>query len=156
MNTFPFSEAEWSNVEEAARAIVEATSIEDEILEAAQTARLEALLEDLRARYGEHPILLETKADFTNDVGERMALYERAKGISLANGLPTLSIRLSMARVFLDELGQPAAARRELLGCHPELDSDPDTSIRREWTELLAQATRRALISSASSPAGRL
>ena len=49
----------------------------------------------LRARHGEHPVLLETRADFAEDDVERVALYRRAAGLAAVHGLATLNIRLS-------------------------------------------------------------
>ena len=57
-------------------------------------------------------MLLETEADFTDDDGERLALYQQAVRTAVAYGLPTLSIRLSQAGLLL-EMGRHKRARQE-------------------------------------------
>jgi hypothetical protein len=143
MEAFPFTEAEWESVREAAGAIVNAALAEDPILRASQFAELRAVLAGLRDRYGDHPLLLETEADFTADAPDRVALYERASRTAAAGGLPTLTIRLSLARVLLEDLGRPDAARVELLACRGELATVGDESDREEWASLLAACDRR-------------
>jgi len=64
METFPFSEAEWDAVLVASRAIVNAELAEDRILRQSAFVELPAVLAGLRDRYGDHPILVETEADF--------------------------------------------------------------------------------------------
>ena len=96
------------------------------------------VLAGLRARHGDHPVLLETEADFTEDDGERVLLYRRAMGVAEANGIQTLTIRLSLSRLLLDT-GQHEAARDELLACEGELP-DGDESDRASWAELVAES----------------
>jgi hypothetical protein len=96
------------------------------------------VLRELQAQHGDHPVLMETEADFTEDDGERVALYRRAAGTAAGCGLPTLSIRLSLARVLL-ELGQLEEATVELSACEGELP-DGDESERASWSELAAMA----------------
>src|SRR5436190_12684219 len=91
MELFPFSTDEWSLVSETARAVVNATLAEDEILHASLIEELHRVLADLRSKYGEHPVLLETEADFNQNVERRIALYEKAKHAALTTGLPTYS-----------------------------------------------------------------
>ena len=113
MEPFPFTEAEWDAVSQAALPVVNADLADDDALRAAHLVGLLDVLAQLRDRYGDHPILLETQADFVEGPGQRFALYQQAACNAVANGLPTLSIRLSLARLLL-ELGQPSAARDEL------------------------------------------
>jgi hypothetical protein len=137
VEAFPFTEAEWAPIRELAVPILDAHAADDALY---ASLRLEMLhrLADLRERHGDHPALLETIADYTDGDGERAALYRRAVDLAVANGLPTLSIRLFFARVLLD-LGQPAAARAELLACEGEArcGSERDWA---GWADLLAEA----------------
>jgi hypothetical protein len=123
VEAFPFTEAEWAA---------------DPVLRASLLVGLLDVLAELRARHGDHPVLLEAQADFTDDDGERVALYRRAVRVALTHGLPTLSIRLSLARVLLGA-GQPAAARVELRACAGEAHLG-DEAERSEWAELLAES----------------
>jgi hypothetical protein len=139
MKPFPFTEADWSKVRETGWAIVNATLVNDDVLRESAFLDLQDLLADLSARYGEHPILLETEADFADDETERFRLYERAITLALANGLPTLSIRIALSKLFLEDLGQIASAERELLACESELATHGDDYDRLEWMELTAR-----------------
>ncbi|MGL6072558.1 MAG: hypothetical protein ACRC8S_00220 [Fimbriiglobus sp.] len=134
MEAWPFRKEEWAKVSDAALLIVNASSAEDDVLQASHFAGLQEVLADLQATHGEHPVLLETEADFTNDPDESIPLYRQAIRLAEAHSLQTLTIRLSLAQVFLD-LGQKEAARLELLACQHEL-VDADTSDREAWVEL--------------------
>jgi hypothetical protein len=138
MDAFPFSEAEWATVVEASRCLTNATLADDEVLSASCLVALKDVLSTLRERYGEHPVLLETEADFIDNAEERIALYETALRASVAHGLPTLSIRISYAAVLLD-LGRSVAAMGELLAGKDELAS-ADEYEQKQWRELLAKA----------------
>ena len=77
VEAFPFSEAEWAAVREAALPVVNAALADDAVLQASHLVGLMEVLAGLRARYGDHPVLLETEADFTEDDAESAALYGR-------------------------------------------------------------------------------
>ena len=124
MHPFPYSSDEWEFVSTASLKVVNATLADDDVLRASCFIGLQEVLDELRTRHGEHPVLLETEADFTDDLPERVELYQRAIGLALANRLSTLSIRLSLARVYLEDLRQPAQARHELVECQHELTPD--------------------------------
>ncbi len=72
---------------------------------------------------------------------EQVSLYETAKRSAMFHGLPTLSIRLSMAWVLLKVLGRSAEARKELLACREELPAGEPCD-RREWASLMAECDR--------------
>ena len=138
MESWPFSKAEWASVSEAALPVVNASLAEDAVVRASHLIGLLDVLAGLRERHGDHPVLLETEADFTDDDGERVSLYRRAVGVAEANGIQTLTIRLSLSRLLLDR-GQHDAARDELLACESELP-DGDESDRASWAELIAES----------------
>ena len=142
MEAFPFTETEWASVSDAALLAVNAGSAGDAVLRASHLIGLLDVLADLRVRHGEHPALLETEADFTDDGGERLALYRRVTDLAAANGLQTLTIRLSVAQVLL-ELGRAAEASTELSACEGELPGGDDSD-RVSWSELVAEAGRGA------------
>jgi hypothetical protein len=141
VEAFPFTEAEWAAVRDAALPVVNAALADDAALRASHLIGLLDVLSRLRARYGDHPVLLETEADFADDEAERARLYRVAVDIALAHGLPTLSIRLSLARMLLDG-GKPAAAREELRACEGEV-GEADESEQASWAEMIAESRHR-------------
>jgi hypothetical protein len=119
--------------------VVNATLSEDEVLHASRFAELCCVLSGLRDTYGQHPVLLETEADFTDEPSERVALYEQAKQAALAAGLLTYSIRVSLARVLMDDLGDRGRALQELLVCQIEVAACANDRERQEWQEMQRQ-----------------
>ena len=137
MDEFPFTGAEWGAVNDAVLPLVNATLAEDDVLHASAQEELRCVLNQLRVRYGDHPVLLETEADFCDDDAERVALYRRAIEVAVAHGLPTLSIRLSLAQLLVDD-NDRSAARDELHACAPEL-READASDNQAWESLMAE-----------------
>ncbi|HYH68675.1 MAG TPA: hypothetical protein VD866_28540 [Urbifossiella sp.] len=123
---------------EAALPVVNTGLAGDAVLRASHLLGLRDVLAGLRAEHGEHPVLLETEADFAEDDLERVALYRRAVCVAEEHGIQTLTIRLSLSRVLLD-LGQREAARTELLACQDELREGDDAD-RASWAELVEEA----------------
>lgn len=141
MEEFPFTEREWNRVNDAAAAIVNASLADDGILSASLQAEMHEILNDLQLKYGEHPVLIETQADFTTDRAERVALYQQALRIAKAHGLPTYTIIISLADVLIDEMGELKAAREELLSCQAEIEACDDDFDQERWRGLLAKCT---------------
>lgn len=141
MEEFPFTQEEWDAVSRAAACIVNATGAGDDVLHAACVRDLQQVLAELRRRYGDHPVLLETEADFLEDGPECIALYEQAVRIAVGHDLPTLSIRLALARTLLN-LGRPLEAHAELLACEGEADDEGDDHEQDAWEELAERARR--------------
>jgi hypothetical protein len=117
----PFTAGEWDAIRWAAGAITEAAQANDPDGRAARFADLQSLLLELRDRHGNHPLLWETEADFTPDAEAAADLYRHAEELAVAGDLPTLSIRVSLARVLAEELSRPTEARDALLACREEL-----------------------------------
>jgi hypothetical protein len=87
----------------------------------------------------DHPVLIETEADYTDDSRDRVALYRKAIAASTSYGLQTLSIRLSLADVLLKEFDDREGARLELQACEKELDQFADEWDRNRWSAMLAE-----------------
>ena len=140
MDRFPFTKREWKAVRAAASAVAEASGPSQRSV---RFAELKAALEALKGTYGDHPVLLETEADFTPEPASAAKLYRAAELYAAANELPTLTIRLSLARVLVEELNQPREARAALLACRDEL---PDASVADcgAWTTLLSECDRKS------------
>jgi hypothetical protein len=131
VEAFPFTDAEWDALKPVVESILNASPAEDDVLAASLRLELLERVDRLRERYGDHPVLLETAADYTDDEAESAALYRRAAEIAAANGLPTLSIRLSFAPVLV-ESGEPMAALAELRACGGEA-ADGNADERKQW-----------------------
>ena len=99
-------------------------------------SELKAVLDGLRRSHGDHPTLIETEADFCDVPPLQVELYRRAIRLAEANDLPTLSIRLSLAAVLLDDFHDRAHAAQELRACKPELATGADKSQLEEWFAL--------------------
>lgn len=143
MEAFPFTDEEWDSLKPLAESILNASGADDEPLAASLRLDLLDQLATLRARYGDHPVLLETIADYTEDAAERAGLYRQAIEIAEAHGLPTLSIRLDLARVLAHHLGESAVALEELRACGSDV-AGGDESERTQWASLLEDAAIEA------------
>lgn len=139
MEQFPFTKLEWQHVSDVTSVLVNATLEDDDVLSDSLFAELSAVLHELRERYGEHPILLETEADFCDDPAVQLDMYRQAIHLALSNALPTFTIRMSLAAVLLTHFNDPAAAACELNACKPELAAQVDEWETREWSELMSQ-----------------
>ena len=69
---------DWDKVHELACEVGNATLGDDEVLSESRNEELLATLNELRIKYGEHPSILGTLGDFTENTEEKMALYSRA------------------------------------------------------------------------------
>lgn len=141
MDPFPFTDEEWWQVREAARAVVNATLADDAPLRAASFEALKAELAQLQSRYGPHPVLLETQADFSPDPVEQRRLYELALGAAIHAGLPTYSIRLDLAGVLFDAFDEPGRALEELEACREEVAEEADESDQARWSGLFKRCS---------------
>jgi hypothetical protein len=137
MDVFPFTQADWQRVEDASIPVTNAALADDAILHASYLVELQAVLEDLRDRYGDHPILLETEADFLDDPSLQLPLYRSAIRLAEQNDLPTFTIRISLAGLLLHELADPRQAKEELAACESELSRHADEWERKHWAELM-------------------
>jgi hypothetical protein len=140
---FPFSKDEWRRVTEAAYSLTNATLADDDALRASLFIVLMEVLDDLRQRHGEHPILIETAADFCDEPVDQRNMYLSAIELAEANGLPTLTIRVSLASLLLQDFNDPAQAMRELSACESEMEAHGDDFEKQEWAELMRECRDR-------------
>ncbi len=89
MDAFPLSNNDWQRVEDAATALTNATLADDDVLCASHLVDLQEVLEDLRSRYGDHPIIHETEADYLNDPTLRLKGYRAAIRLAEQHALVT-------------------------------------------------------------------
>jgi hypothetical protein len=123
---FPFNQREWQEVADVSMSHTNATLADDAVLQASLYVELQEVLDKLRRKYGEHPILIETAADFGDDATERRDMYRSAVRLAEANGLPTFTIRISLGRLLLQEFDDPTQAAQELSACEAELAARAD------------------------------
>jgi hypothetical protein len=143
MDVFPFTKEEWQSVQDASYALVVASEENDAVLLASCKEELFAVLADLRNRHGEHPILLETEADFEDDATTRCEKYRSAIRLAENHIQPTYTIRLSLAGVLLRDFDDPSRALKELNPCKSELMRNADAGEKKEWTELFQECEKR-------------
>jgi hypothetical protein len=143
MESFPFSQTEWQRVLDISLSIVNATLINDAVLMASLFEDLLIVLDDLRNRHGDHPILLETEADFCDDPSKQLDLYRSAIQLAQKYDLPTFTIRISLAGVLLQFFHDPLQAINELEACKMEMTKTADESETKEWHDLMAQCKKR-------------
>jgi hypothetical protein len=138
----PMTTDELNAVRQAARAVARSARAGDVDRRAARFTHLQSVLAEVRERCGDHPILWELEADFTSDPAVAAKLYRRAEKAAVEDGLPTLSIRLSLARLLFKELGCTREARAALLACSEEL-AQANEKQSAAWSELLAACDQR-------------
>lgn len=143
MEAFPFTYEEWQGVSEASRAVVNAHFARDTVLHTSLLVEFHNVLCELRGKHGEHPLLLETQADFTMEPSERIPLYAKAAHLAIENGLLSYTIRLSLASVLLEDMDDADRALQELLACRDEVTAHADKWEQREWRELLKACEER-------------
>ena len=138
MEAWPFTEEDWDSIQEAVVDLVNASEEENDEQLSSKLKDVFDLLEALAIKYGPHPILYETKADIIPNPNERVKLYREAISLAEMNYLPTLSIRLSLAEVLIEDLKDCESAKKELEACQSELTEDE----MAEWSALNKKANR--------------
>ena len=119
------------------------TLMEDSVLHQSYAIDVLAVLEQLRERHGDHPILWETEADFLDDAAEKVAKYRLAIRLAESNSLLTYTIRISLAHVLLDDFADPDQAIRELRACQNEVAEQGDDSEKKQWRDLVDKCTKQ-------------
>ncbi|HEY5892303.1 MAG TPA: hypothetical protein VIT91_03640 [Chthoniobacterales bacterium] len=69
---------DWDRVHQAACDIVNAYTMGDEILGQSKRERLFDVLDELEEKYGEHPSIIATRGDFSENRDEAMACFQKA------------------------------------------------------------------------------
>ena len=96
------STEDWDRVHKGAIDIVNASAIEDDVLHSHYTERLFDLLSELEVCYGRIPEILATRADFTDNRAEAIALHEEALRVAS----DPISIRLSLQSLVRLMIGE--------------------------------------------------
>ena len=143
MDAFPFSTDEWQRVNDVSRKVVNASFMDDGVLGQSHLLELTSVLDELRKRHGEHPILLETEADFLQDATVRVAKYRLAIALAKQHNLSSYTVRLSLAYVLFEQLSDAAQAICELNVCEDEVGQLGDDWENKQWQELMAKCRMR-------------
>jgi hypothetical protein len=143
MEVWPFSEEDWDSIEDAVVDLVNASEEADDEFVAKKLKNVFDLLEALAIKYGPHPVLFETKADIIPNPKERVELYREAISLAEMNFLPTSSMRLSLAEVLIEDLGDLKSANKELENCRSELAAED----MEEWEVLFLKANPKNSVS---------
>ena len=141
----PWSGEEWEQVIEAGFALVNATAHEHDPRYPEALEAMRSLIADLRARYGEHPILIETLADFEDGPDRRIELYGLAIERATALGRPTASIRMSLAKTLVEYCGKKEEALVQLRACADEVMRNGDEHDKNEHAELVSECETHAI-----------
>ncbi len=127
MEPFPFSDDEWTRVKDVAISIVNASAAEDTSVAESLFEDLKEVLGELRDTYGEHPVLLETAADFASDPQESLQLYRQAAQLAEQHDLPANSIRVSLIELLIS-LASFEEAWQVLKQAEEEVEQTADTA----------------------------
>jgi len=136
MDPWPFEDEDWEEVERLNWRAFEAVRAEDDIVRESIRQEMLDKLRELEDKYGEHPVLLETRADNTRDAREQLRLYRRALELAVEHGHDTLTIRIWLAELLLDGFGEADQARQVLKDGEDEF-LDPDQE--PEWASKFAE-----------------
>lgn len=144
MDPWPFEEEDWKEVEAINRRYVDAIEANDLVVCDAICREMYEKMVELERKYGEHPVILEHRADFAEDVNEKSRLYRRALKLATEHGLDTLTIRLWYAELLLEEFGDAETAEEVLCdGQHELFEVDQDRDWVQKYGELLEQCRQR-------------
>ena len=87
----PITKEAWDRVHEKALDIVSAFQSDDSTMHATYTAQMMILLDELEANFGEHAMLYDTRADYTDDCATAISLCTKAHELAIEqNDLFTL------------------------------------------------------------------
>lgn len=144
MGSWPFEDEDWKDWETISRRYLDAVFAKDVIIADSISREIYDLMIEWEAKYGEHPWILEKKADFAEEPEEKLELYRRALTLAVEHRHETLTIRIWMADLLLDGFDNPLDAREVLAnGQHEVLKSDQDKDWIRHYEETLARIDKR-------------
>jgi Ni,Fe-hydrogenase I large subunit len=140
MDKFPFSKDEWGEIEDISYEMVNSVYMYDKVSTEIFSKFL-AIIKKLETKYGRHPVLVETLADFTDDPKERKKLYTEALEIATKHGLPTISIRNTFATLLIEEFQDHSMANQILEPTDREIEQHDDELDIAEYYRLKRKLT---------------
>lgn len=137
------SDADWDRVKELAVAIVNATQDDEEGGEE-ETIALMGFLDGLEAKYGPHPGIISTRADFLSDPDEAVRLLEQAYTLAVErrDARSRLYIADTLAGTFIRELEDADSGETWLRRVAEELKNTGDESDITSYEELRVDLQR--------------
>lgn len=140
------STKDWNQVKDLACKIANVTCDEDETRLAGYTKQLHRLLQKLSEQYGERPSILATKADYTENVRQKLALLKRAYTHARErNDQANLTfVASSIAQVYVEELENIRNGTQWLHKLREHLEAYPDDTERKEFRRLQKRLTAQS------------
>jgi len=146
MARWPFDEEDWKEWEKISRRYLDAVFAEDCLVADAISLEMYEMLTEWEKKYGEQSWILEKKADFADDPGEKLELYVRALRVAVERNDATLTIRLWLAELLLDEFDDAATALQVLTdGQHELLEPDQEKDWAQKYGETLDRINKRLI-----------
>lgn len=142
MAEFPCTKEEWDLVVRLSARFVNDYYKRNPVEKDALRTELLDMLHGLRKKYGDHPAILETIADYTKDESEQIEYYNLACAAAAANSMPTIGIKNYLASSYTLS-GQALAALNVLRESGREL-ATTDDSTRIDWIKAVSQAANAA------------
>jgi hypothetical protein len=132
-------DTDWDRVKELAVAIANATQDDEEGGEE-ETRALMGFLDELESKYGVHPSILATRADFLFDPDDAVRLLERAYALAVERKDPRNRVYIadSLASTFIRELEDVEAGGVWLQRLGEALKSAGDDADIESYEELRA------------------
>lgn len=141
MTSDGISTEDWNVVQDYAASIANAACADDAATSDKITEKLLRYLECLEAQYGKLPSILATRADYVNDLSQRVRLleqaYEYAKQSTDRENL-TLTAS-SLAQIYVEEAVNVSAAQKWLALLADALGNKWDDLEHQEFQKLTAQ-----------------
>ena len=97
------TKAEWDQVHQKACDIANATMMEDDVLAGSHQVAMHQMLDDLERAHGVQPATLATRADYTDDIAEQRALFDRALIMARQRGETDEEMEILDSLRMLDE-----------------------------------------------------
>ncbi len=112
--------------------------MEDEVLQAHHTQRLLEILDELEVIYGRIPSILDTRADYTDDPLESIALYKEALA-ACEDPLSPLLILPSLIHLLIQEQGDESSILNYVLELERLTDTDQPSYELKKLREIQAE-----------------
>lgn len=130
--------ADWGRLRSLTETIMSAIASGDPELEDSLNLQITDLLEEMRTRFGDLPLLLETRGDFEQDDNKAIEFYRLAMSAPTKHGDDRASLRIALAhRLYAVEGGTPEVARL-INGIRPSDLDEPEVSNLRELQKSIA------------------
>jgi hypothetical protein len=144
MTSDGISTEDWEVVQDYASKIANAACADDERTSDFVTEKLLRYLECLEAKYGKLPGILATRADYTSDLSQRLKLLQEAYDLARqSNDKENLTLTASsLARLFVDEVGDATSAEKWLASLADALGDKWDDLEHQEFQTLSGQVER--------------